>query len=518
LHNCCVGKIHHQTGCCFCIYEIHKMMKRDEEDYALVCEEISTWLNTAAELEAKLDAKEFTKKTFQQCFQHCVDVKEPEAGGTFTHMVQMSVLPKKQKKTDVRGWGDHGEEKYGHLSHSTMCKDSLLFLWRLLFVNGADESENKMSKQWMDREYSDILSFYCLKMIDESNQREKQRLFYTRIKDFVGASQDAKVVAWTETRRTFREKGWIPKHWKENEWKTNMQCLWSEWKLSSINIVMANSNMEYNNSTSHLVRNLGVKLHLIQDETVTFLHNFGMELQRVPKGWRKVSRDKKLNFFPIQHCHNIRSAREHHFGEMGDGSLVGRWRNFVDNDWYRYLEQEADREIEEALLKMLEDEYGSVGFQPSWIFSKVHSIQEAHVDYERIVLDDQTLNFMVAFLPLTERGQFLQVWDESGKSEEDEVEGEIIFIPKGHLALVPGNVMHGGGFRAETREGGPMAHHRLHFYVYPGNPRCMIDRHKNDYRDECFVGKYVPNRTLSGKDRAQQLKWTFFQGLEDDER
>jgi hypothetical protein len=72
----------------------------------------------------------------------------------------------------------------------------------------------------------------------------------------------------------------------------------------------------------------------------------------------------------------------------------------------------------------------------------------------------------------------LQFWTKTGNEK-----GEIVFIPKGQMLMVPGDTIHGGGFRADHRTDGAHAHMRLHFYVYPGTNQCVyaIKEHKNDY-------------------------------------
>lgn len=119
---------------------------------------------------------------------------------------------------------------------------------------------------------------------------------------------------------------------------------------------------------------------------------------------------------------------------------------------------------------------------------------------------------MVAFLPLTKTGQFLQMWEPvHGSNPTKPRQGKLVFIPKGQLVLVPGDTIHGGGFRADCRADNLHAHMRLHFYVYPGESRCMIDQHTNSYVENEGYAKYCNNAEL--KNNAKSLQTTFFQAL-----
>jgi hypothetical protein len=194
-----------------------------------------------------------------------------------------------------------------------------------------------------------------------------------------------------------------------------------------------------------------------------------------------VLRDKKLLYTPFETCTNIQSAISANYGESGDRKLSGDLRDLVKNDDYSRLVQLADEDIKKNLLDMInsQKEEGAkckqVAYQTSLIFSEVHHPQEAHVDYDTAT--ENPKKYLVAFLPLTETGQFLQFWKNS------ESAGEIVFIPRGQLLLVPGKTIHGGGFRADHRTDDMHAHMRLHFYVYPDESQCVFakGKHKNDY-------------------------------------
>jgi hypothetical protein len=111
--------------------------------------------------------------------------------------------------------------------------------------------------------------------------------------------------------------------------------------------------------------------------------------------------------------------------------------------------------------------YAEVGFQPSILLSKVHHPQLAHWDYKNE--DGRRDDYYIAFLALTKTGQFLQVWEyDNTQSLTEPVDGQVVFLPRSEMLMVKGDVLHAGGFRAETRADDRGTHMRFHFYVYPG--------------------------------------------------
>ena len=149
----------------------------------------------------------------------------------------------------------------------------------------------------------------------------------------------------------------------------------------------------------------------------------------------------------------------------------------------------------------------------------VHKPQDAHFDYRGE--DFKKGDFWIGFLPITEYGQFLQIWEYRENIQEVQ-KGEIIFIPKGQLVLMKGNSLHGGGFRAETTSGNEGAHARLHFYVYPGVESCQIDIHGNENfdpskRTSVRLSEYYKDSDLlggvaEGGEWYDSMNWNFFQG------
>lgn len=183
--------------------------------------------------------------------------------------------------------------------------------------------------------------------------------------------------------------------------------------------------------------------------------------------------------------------------------------------------QKVDEELEEMLLLMSnqpgQPRSNKIAFQFTILMSKTHEVQHPHWDYTNSSMGQE--RFMVAFLPLTKTGQFLQLWEhEPGNLTPKQ--GNICFIPQGELVLVPGTLLHGGGFRAESASEVEHAHMRAHFYVYPDTHECMVSKHNNEYTDSNGIHLeeiYVNNNVLSGSignsgDGSECLEWTFFEG------
>jgi hypothetical protein len=213
-----------------------------------------------------------------------------------------------------------------------------------------------------------------------------------------------------------------------------------------------------------------------------------------------VAGDRKLLYQSFNNCHNLESAIDGYYSRHGGGGRLPekiRDRKKKPNCEYKKRIGECDSEIKNSLINMTAVTASDLAFQPSLLISEVHKPQEAHVDYDTSMKYDQ--KYMIAFLPLTETGQFLQVWERSVNGEL--MHGKVIFIPRGQLVLVPGDTIHGGGFRADVRSDDIHAHMRLHFYVYPGKTTSQIDRHKNEYMDPTI---YLQHAELMGSSKSLQ--------------
>jgi hypothetical protein len=287
-----------------------------------------------------------------------------------------------------------------------------------------------------------------------------------------------------------------------------MRHKWNKWRLNTLHVIRGGSEMAYNQRTQDLVARLKIKASTILPCNVDFLEKvFSWVLQSGRRRLSRVSRDKELLFLTFKACTSVRNALDNFYGPTGEGSKRGEIKEFMESNAYHTGIYKADEDITKCLISMIGDGCRQVAYQTSLLVTKVHKPQEAHIDYDAKSINPQ--RYMVAFLPLTTTGQFLQLWEKEDSVPGAWSRGEIIFIPRGQLVLVPGDAIHGGGFRAEHRNDMVHAHMRLHFYVYPGESECMVDRHKNAYLNP-GQNKYLFNEELQNTTTA--LATTFFHG------
>ena len=95
-------------------------------------------------------------------------------------------------------------------------------------------------------------------------------------------------------------------------------------------------------------------------------------------------------------------------------------------------------------------------FLYSMLLSTETSPQHSHRDYTDELLNnlapDQAV--LIAFFALTEAGTWLQLWDDKGV-------GSLVFCPWGRILVLPGNTVHGGGFKSH-----PNGNLRGHLYLF----------------------------------------------------
>ncbi len=110
--------------------------------------------------------------------------------------------------------------------------------------------------------------------------------------------------------------------------------------------------------------------------------------------------------------------------------------------------------------------------------------QRAHRDYRhdynpRCSHQDHAQFPSIGFTPISKNGMFLQFWpggEEAYHRTGEKQKGLVVFIPFGHLLVVPGDILHGGGFSC-SEDGHP----RLHFYFLPFSASVAL---KNEYKDK----------------------------------
>jgi hypothetical protein len=524
--NSCLNTDNRPTGNCACVFQIMGMeRKRGEKKifFFLAAEEIAMWFNSTLEVERELIGKQDTATFLLNKYQNCVGVQPLCNGKSYTKRLYFNCLPGCQRpkaagKLMGHDW-DVGESEERLEFPTTMCVPTALLVWQMLV--GGDNWKNKKFEaitNWHLKQYPRI--FVDAGKIAELVERQKlqQRLFYARVDDYMSASPSAQRIKLDKTVVRFIEMDWVQdKELAEEEGhellRSRLRHNWDMWRFKSIHFVMAGTNMGYSQATRNLVDALNVKVENIEPENVDFLNElFSLIAKQNRNKFDKVARDKKLFFLPFHSCHNIQRALEVYYAGPGNGSLRGNLKKFTEQTTYKERLEAVDKDIGDKLLSMLGDGKQDVAFQTSLLVTKTHCPQEAHVDYD--TKTDKPQKYMIAFLPLTDTGQFLQFWKKKENDDTGETtagHGEIVFIPRGQLVLVPGETIHGGGFRADHRTDGAHGHMRLHFYVYPGSKECMfgIKEHKNDYVSKAKK-QYRSHPELENTGRT--LNNTFFHG------
>ena len=525
----CMDYNRNQTGGCFCIskllelkgrrcYREGGLVREPKFEYAIICEEIAEWFRATGELQVQLSiAKKLRTKEFKESFARCIVLKKA-ATGVYTKMVDMSVHP----GITIKEYDENTGLSITHnqvVGTSTLCLNSLLHLW--VYLTGCEfggDGENPSYAKWQKRKYEMILRWCAQVQEDVITKKKKQELFYARVDDYLAAKVEQKRIRYICTRSKYEEKyGTLTTKKDKATWKQRTKKRWQRWNMSTIHMLYAGTNWNFNPATKSLVSSLGISVGKVSPESVKTLLELGRAMETNRGRWKTVRQDRKLLFMPMPDTHNVTSAIHTTFG----GKSRGRLGKKIREEGFMDRIKEVDNELEKMILGMINKQYGKrlkkVAFQFTILMAKTHEVQHPHWDYTNESRGKE--KFMVAFLPLTRTGQFIQMWE----YEEDNVskkQGHICFIPEGQLVLVPGTVLHGGGFRAECETEIEHAHMRAHFYVYPGADSCMVSEHNNEYTDRDGTELeeiYVNNKALAGSidDDGQWnecLEWTFFEG------
>lgn len=491
-----------------------------EHDHILL--EMTSWFCRARDNEIAVQKGELTQPSFEKAFHRSVALKQHPQGSA-TKMVDVSIKPLPMMDDE-----DHYIPENCIVTTTCFCQNSLIGVWKILVENKGDDV-----LQWTALSYPAILYQGGRNMNDCITQQKRQKLFYSRMKDILAAKPDQKCIRFELALKVYQEDNEVGvDESSEKNWKMINRSHWKHWKLSAIHVLVADSTFAWCLATRSLVERLGIRIAGVTDTTTTVLRELLDVLWREGKAqrpyWKKVTQDRALFFFPMKNSHSILSGLDRTFGLAGEyrptGELLSSIVRNIKGEERRKLEK-ADAEIKRQILDLLNE--GNTGekistkvaYQPSFIMSAVHDPQHPHFDYRG--KDWKTNKYWIGFLPITDYGQYLQLW-EYGPENEDNQKGEIVFIPKGQLVLVRGDTLHGGGFRAETNSGNHGAHGRIHFYIYPDVDQCQIDIHGNEYNDPKTKGRtkmakqYLNNDLLCGVVEggawSETMNWCFFQG------
>lgn len=159
----------------------------------------------------------------------------------------------------------------------------------------------------------------------------------------------------------------------------------------------------------------------------------------------------------------------------------------------------------------------------SFLSTEASLPQPPHVDYTYEVLReherDNTLR--LGFFPLTQDGMFLQVWptatrlDDSNNNNansqqrQQEVEGQMIFIPLGKILIIPASTIHGGGFRTSSLEQAG-CYGNLRFHVYVATEDALLPAHqKNKYTEPGDKTRELSRRYVDARHMPTLLEYLF---------
>lgn len=148
----------------------------------------------------------------------------------------------------------------------------------------------------------------------------------------------------------------------------------------------------------------------------------------------------------------------------------GQWYDYCNNEGYQI---EYETAFKEQVLVGL----GFKGFEykASYLLSMKEDIQEPHIDYEWGPLKSNKGKLYVFFFPLTHEGMQLQIWDYWNlKGSQEGRFGEKVFIPYGVGVLLPGHIVHAGGFMS-----GVQGNVRAHIYIGFDNAILPVKEYTN---------------------------------------
>ena len=160
----------------------------------------------------------------------------------------------------------------------------------------------------------------------------------------------------------------------------------------------------------------------------------------------------------------------------------GQWYDYCSNEGYQIQYETAFKEQVLVGLKFKGFEY-----KASYLISLKEDIQEPHLDYEWGPLKANFGKLYVFFFPLSYEGMQLQIWDYWNlKGGQEGRFGKKVFIPYGIGVLLPGHIVHAGGFMS-----GVQGNVRAHMYIGFDNAILPVKEYTN-YNEDTDGNKSGP--------------------------
>jgi hypothetical protein len=280
--DCCLNIDKKVTGTCACVFQVLERSTETGEEESenggvQAGDEIAAWFNSTSEIEQRSFGNSDPVSFMTDKYVKCVEADPINNGQQFTKLVYMDIPVSQRRTTKEGNWNGHdwdvGEHGEGEESlHTKMCVPSVLLLWKIL-VGGEewDSRANSELRRWRKINYQQVLVRAGVISEQICKQKMRQRLFYARLEDYMDSGQLARRIPFERAFAKYKEMKWVDDELTEGTAKRRLARNWDQWKLSSIHIVRAGSNMDYQESTKALVRSLKMGVRNISAENMDFL-------------------------------------------------------------------------------------------------------------------------------------------------------------------------------------------------------------------------------------------------------
>jgi hypothetical protein len=390
--NWCLDQHGNQLQGCSCVFVLYNKKQSADEvekfEYEIICCEMASWFSAAKESEnlRAMSGTPLSEQHFHKLFHQTMVLKGHPKTGRMTKMVDMSIMPAYDSYKTNDDERLHVPENR-ILTVSTFCLNTVMGIWREL-VKQMDED----MEEWKTINYQAILYQGARNQMDSCTQLKRQKLFYSRLGDFINAEPNKKRINFKWAAQQYQERNELGRDKQSvSDWKSVNFYNWRNWNFQSIHIIRSHSFFKYNTATRDLVKRHRMGITTVSGDSVKTLLSLMEELwkHRNTRKWSKVSQDKDLWFLPFPPSHSFLTAVDVMFrGELGGYRATGQLANLIGNEEQRKKINTADTELKNAILEQLnsirEEEKPStkVAYQPSFVASEVHNTQAAHFDYK----------------------------------------------------------------------------------------------------------------------------------------
>jgi len=217
---------------------------------------------------------------------------------------------------------------------------------------------------------------------------------------------------------------------------------------------------------------------------------------------------ESVNYFLLNHCPDPSQLPQ--IGEGGDNIRFGHPQNM--SRWDGLKESAGTQALHNCLVNAVSQLWNHsmearlfFRYRINCLFSQVTTDnptclpQDPHTDFNVDMVNDtykqMLLKLMIAFCPLHQDGCIIMIWIDDYKpfqGDRRDIPGEFyLYIPFGVLLMLPGDIMHAGGFcfSGDGHSIGLPEHlkdftnHRLHFFLCP-NVKSYNEVYAEDQEEE----------------------------------